>query len=213
MGQPPKALYNHIEMARNWQYPRWRRLLMQSAMWVILGGTVGLAALLDRHQRQETRINLTPPMQVGNVVLRLPANWIPVYSGAGMVTASEPNNDPFVRALQVTVAPPVGQGLVEQLLRRQDPTSAPQSVAFGGAAKTAGNLYVWEESVDQDGQSFPFVRVIATAVLAKGPEVTIRLEHLSRNAQSMEVDDDIDLVRRVAGTVESSPGGVVPDQD
>ena len=186
---------------------------MQSAMWVILGGTVGLAALLDRHQHQEMHINLTAPMQVGGVRLRLPSPWMIEYSDAGMVTASESNNDPFMRALQVTVAPPAEQGLVDQLLRKQDPTSAPQAISFGDAARVAGNLYVWEESVDQEGQSFPFIRVIATAVLPNGPEVTIRLEHLARNAQSMEVDDDIDLVRRVAGTIEPSPGGVVKEQN
>jgi hypothetical protein len=213
MGGPPMPLYNPIGMARNWQYPRWRRLLMQSAMWVILGGTVGLAALLDRHQHQEMRINLTAPMQVGGVRLRLPSHWMIEYSDAGMVTASESNADPFMRALQVTVAPPAELGLVDQLLRRQDPTAATQAVAFGSGAKSAGNLYVWEESVDQDGQSFPFVRVIATAVLSNGPEVTIRLEHLARNAASMDVDDDIDLLRRIAGTVEVAPGGVVPEQD
>ena len=32
-------------MARSWQYPRWRRYVMQAVMWLLLGATLALARL------------------------------------------------------------------------------------------------------------------------------------------------------------------------
>jgi hypothetical protein len=199
-------------MARNWQYPRWRRLLMQSAMWVILGGTVGLAALLDRHQQQQTQILLAAPLQCGDIRLQLPAGWETESSRLGMVTAREPSADPFHRELEVTVAPAAEAGLVDQLLRKEDQTAPPRAIWFGAPGTHPGNLYVLQGAADVDGQPIQYGQVIATAVLAHGPDVTIRLEHLARNS-TMEFKDDIDLVRRIAATVEDSPSTEAPDQD
>jgi len=187
---------------------------MQSAMWLILGGTVGLAALLDRHQHELMRINLADPVPCGDVWLQLPARWLIENSGAaGMITASESSTNPFEPALQVTVAPPAEGGLVDQLLRKQAPTFPPQAISFGKTGKTSGNLYVWQMPLDEDGQSYPFAKVIATAVLPNGPQVTIRLEHLGRNSQAMDLQDDVDLVRRIAATVKLSPGSAVQEQE
>jgi hypothetical protein len=55
--------------------------------------------------------------------------------------------------------------------------------------------------------------VIATTVLPNGPEVTLRMEHLARDTQALDLDDDVDLVRRIAATVQIAPADAVPDQD
>jgi hypothetical protein len=175
---------------------------MQSAMWVILGGTVALAALLDRHQHQQTRVALAQPLQCGAIQLQLPARWMIEYSDPGIVTASESGTFPLRRLLEVTVAPPAEPGLVDQLLQKQNP-GVPQPVSFGSAGAQTGKLYHWQESVDDDAQAHSYVqgRVIATTVLPNGPEITLRLEHLEGSEQAIESDDDIDLVRRIAATV------------
>ena len=199
-------------MARNWQYPRWRRLLMQSAMWVILGGSVGLAALLDRHQHELSQVPLAAA-RCGSVSLQLPAKWIIEYSDSGMLTASESNVDPFTRVIEVTVAPPAETGLIDQLLHRQNPAAVQGKIRFGKSPVSAGSLYALLGEVDFDGQAFPSARVIATTVLTGGPEVTLRLEHPARNPQSVDLDDDIELVKRIAGTVEAAPAGGPQDQE
>jgi len=61
--------YNAAQMARPWEYPRWRRVLMQVAMWVIFGGTLGLAQLVVR-QRQLTPIVLEPRTRLGPLWVR-----------------------------------------------------------------------------------------------------------------------------------------------
>ncbi|HET6247466.1 MAG TPA: hypothetical protein VFE47_07215 [Tepidisphaeraceae bacterium] len=33
-------------MSRPWEYPRWRRVLLQLALWAILGATLGLAQFM-----------------------------------------------------------------------------------------------------------------------------------------------------------------------
>jgi hypothetical protein len=200
-------------MARNWQYPRWRRLLMQSAMWVILGATVGLAALLDRQKHIDNRPALAAPLQCGAIRLQVPLHWMIEFSAPGMVTATESGVYPPLHLLQVTVAPPAEQGLVDQLLRKENPTDPPQPVKFGVPASLMGTLYTWQEPIEEDGEAHAFGRVIATTVLPNGPEVTLRMEHLARDTQALDLDDDVDLVRRIAATVQIAPADAVPDQD
>jgi hypothetical protein len=200
-------------MARNWQYPRWRRLLMQSAMWVILGGTVGLAALLDRHQHLAMITALGSPVQCGDAQLRLPEHWLREYAGTGMVTATESTVYPPNRSLEVTVWPPAEPGLVNQLLHKQS-QNTPQSAAFGSDEKQPGSLFSWERPiVDQSGESGFLGVVIATTTYRNGPQVTIRLEHAAPNDQAMDFQDDIDLVRRIAATVRVSATSMTPDQE
>jgi hypothetical protein len=204
------AAIQSTAMARNWQYPRWRRLLMQSAMWVILGATVGLAALLDRHQHMETRVTLGSPVQCGGIQLQLPSHWMIESSDAGLITATFLGGFPSQHHLEVTVTPPAEPGLIDQLLQKENP-GPPQAVTFGPAGSQAGSLYVRRDQLNQDGESFAIGRVVATTIFPNGPEVTIRLEHVDRNDQSMEFDDDIDLVRRIAATVQIAPSETAPD--
>jgi len=68
-------------MARPWEYPRWRRVLMQVVMWVILGGTLGLAQLVVR-QRQQAPIFLQLPVQVGPLWVSLPLGWTAILADA-----------------------------------------------------------------------------------------------------------------------------------
>jgi hypothetical protein len=199
-------------MARNWQYPRWRRLLMQSSMWLILGGTVGLAALLDRHQHDELRVTLDNPLQCGSIRLQLPAHWMFEFTENGMVTATESNTYPPQRSLEVTVAPPAEPGLIDQLLQKRDAGTA-QPVTFGPAGTSMGHLYSWAVSIEEDSEQGTLGQVIATGVLPSGPEVTLRLKHLAMPGESLDSDEDIDLVRRIAATVKIAPADEPPRQD
>ena len=61
-------------MARPWEYPRWRRVLMQAATWLILGGTVALAQLVV-HQKQRAALRLGPPLRFGALIVRVPEGW------------------------------------------------------------------------------------------------------------------------------------------
>src|ERR1700728_4567356 len=71
---PPISRYN-TPMPRSPYFPRWRNLLMQMAMWLILGATVALAAILDRHLRLGQIIEFAPPVTDGPITFSLPAGW------------------------------------------------------------------------------------------------------------------------------------------
>jgi hypothetical protein len=196
-------------MARNWQYPRWRRLLMQLAMWVILGGTVGLAALLDRHAEEGSQVALAPgALQCGEIKLLLPTRWQIEISNEepGVMTATDlALHFPRIRSVEITVAPPSEPGLIDHLLEKEASDDAPEEIAFTPTGNRPGKLYIWQQSADDENQPLAEDQVIATAVLQDGPEVTIRLKHADRDDQSLDVEGDVDLVRRIAATVKISP--------
>ncbi|MGD0140653.1 MAG: hypothetical protein ABSD28_17430, partial [Tepidisphaeraceae bacterium] len=58
-----------------WYFPRWRQLLVQMVMWIALGATVVLAAILDRHLRLGQIVELSAPITDGPLSFSLPAGW------------------------------------------------------------------------------------------------------------------------------------------
>src|SRR5687768_1430839 len=63
-------------MPRPSEYTPTRRYIMQGVMWLILGGTVALAAMVTQKQRLLHRVDLSSQsLSGGNVSVRLPAKW------------------------------------------------------------------------------------------------------------------------------------------
>ncbi|WP_428940237.1 hypothetical protein [Fontivita pretiosa] len=54
---------------------RLRRFMMQAIMWIVLAGTVGLAAIVNHARRQDLNPSLGQPRTFGQVTLRLPDDW------------------------------------------------------------------------------------------------------------------------------------------
>ncbi len=178
-------------------------------MWLVLGATVGLAALLDRHQQALSRTVLGTPMVCGGIRLQLPAHWLLEYTGSGMITATDSTTYPPHRSLDLTVAPPAEQGLMDQLLQK-DEVGSSEPIKFG---KQTGTVYSSTSRMDQDGEVGVLGRVVATAILPNGPEITLRLNDLGSDEGSLQMDDDTDLIRQIAATVQLAPDAPQPDQD
>jgi hypothetical protein len=49
--------------------------MMQGIMWIILGGTLALAGLVDSHRAARRDPQLRDPITIDGVTLRLPADW------------------------------------------------------------------------------------------------------------------------------------------
>jgi hypothetical protein len=64
-----------MAMARVWYFPRWRHLLMQMVMWLVLGASVVLAAVLDHHLRVGQTIDFSPAVTDDILTFRLPSTW------------------------------------------------------------------------------------------------------------------------------------------
>ncbi|HXE56187.1 MAG TPA: hypothetical protein VN541_24385 [Tepidisphaeraceae bacterium] len=61
-------------MARPWEYLAWRRVVMQACMWLILGGSLGLAELISVHSRNAVE-SIGTQVQVDRFQVRLPDDW------------------------------------------------------------------------------------------------------------------------------------------
>src|SRR6185436_2809849 len=88
-----------------WRYAPWRRYVMQAVMWVILGATVALAALVTSEKRRESRVQLGDPTEYNNLTLRLPRRWKTRIGAEGnpriVVQASEPKESSRSRVLTI----------------------------------------------------------------------------------------------------------------
>lgn len=62
-------------MAKSWQYGRLRAVALQVVMVIILGGSLGLAAFLDRRHSSALNVQLGPPRAEGRLGVRLPKDW------------------------------------------------------------------------------------------------------------------------------------------
>src|SRR5687768_11936341 len=133
-------------MARSWQYPRWRRYVMQATMWLILGATLGLAAFVNHERRRSLRVELGAPATYGPITVRLPRAWDVIAPRESdprvLVSATEPAQTPARRPGQgrtVTVLRerlPAARGPLEHLL-----ISISQPAAVHGPAQ-------WQDAIE-----------------------------------------------------------------
>jgi len=83
-------------MPRPGEYTPARRLLMQTILWVVLGGAVALAGAVVHQKHQALMAELGPVRISGPVHFRLPADWVVVAGQTDdprlVATANEPDN-------------------------------------------------------------------------------------------------------------------------
>src|SRR5206468_10299959 len=84
-------------MARPQTYSPARRFMMQGIMWIILGATVGLAALVSHHRRTSIDVKLGDAISYRGVTVQLPKGWEIVKTSdeqsAVVFTATEKTKD------------------------------------------------------------------------------------------------------------------------
>ena len=178
---------------------------MQIVMIAVLGATVGVAALVDRHRHEMRQIPLDPPIACGPILVQLPHGATVTISSQspGLLTAAINETYPAERQVFVTVAAPAEPGLLEQLLEAKEPSREEQNVPFGKDG-TTGQLYIWSALLHHGDYEMAGVQVIATAQLksADGAQVTIRSNSLgvSEDLQT-QADMDVELVKQIAASV------------
>jgi len=93
-----------MPMAHSWQYPRWRRYVMQAAMCLVLGGTIALAALVNYEIQRQHRVVLGAARSYSDLSVRLPEKWEVAVDDSGsalVIRASEPGPRQFGRELLI----------------------------------------------------------------------------------------------------------------
>jgi hypothetical protein len=176
-------------------YPRWRSLLMQTIMWVVLGGTVALAALLDRHLLRAQILTLSDPIVDGPLTFRFPAtwkNWTRQVGGDATAHVATDSDNGISRTLIVSrQRVPHFMSPAEYMLRVSPLSGTITPDAFKGVTidgwpgqllKYAGRLVSFSSGTDQQ------FTVCSAIVLPIGQTIMIRLD---KNAPFDQADDQL----------------------
>lgn len=192
----PTAIgYNPVPMGRPWEYPRWRRVLMQAVMWVILAGTVGLAQLVVV-ERRRAQIELEAPVRVGPIWVRTPVDWTPTPDSdpdKGILQLLDENNPMHVLAVVVqraSVDEAMG-GVTNQ------PGAGTQPIRFKGLNRN-GVLMAWHRKAHMpDGAWMQEEILLAFTQLPSGYFVAVQLTQQGARIGPA----DADVVKTVADAI------------
>jgi hypothetical protein len=172
------------EMPRAWQYPRWRRILMQATLWLILGCAIGSAELVTRQRLDSIRINLTHAFSSGRLHIRVPAGWVLIRSeDESLNLIGPPAGDSDER--------PDLTANIHQLIQRMSPA---EFLASSGLLR---GTYVAGDNDDPDGQSPDSPNSAKPAgsleeiTVAGTPGVMLRVFRVQRSEMTREVREEL----------------------
>jgi hypothetical protein len=188
-------------MPRPAPYTGTRRLISQVLMWVILAGTVALAALVDRAVNRTMTIAVSEPVTHGNMTVRLPRGWktVPTEGTAAVVAVSEHGADEEGRTLTVfrqrigTLRSPfeylAAGGIIDaEVMAGKENPFQPTTVA--------GSPGIIAEIHYTEADDVPRKMIIACAVLPSRLAIAVRLDGVGA-----EDEGDTLLVQRVASSI------------
>ena len=192
-------------MGRPWEYPRWRRVVMQVAMWLILGGSLGLAQFISVRSRNAVE-SIGTQVQVDRFLVRLPDEWPVVRrhdaDAEGIqVVDPETHRVLFVLVMKLPSLPGLGGPGISP--RR----TAGQAIEFTGLQQT-GTMRMDTQPEDFQGARL-LTRSITAAVSAPPHEAIMIKLMLPPGVQVGRADAR--LVRDVAAGITALPANNVPD--
>jgi len=165
--------YNAL-VARPWENDRWRRLLMQTLMWIILGGTLGLAELVT-YSRNHAPILLSAPRQLGPLSVRLPEDWVSLPGESPEPGVLQAEDQDGTRELVISIESR-STAIAPQLLRRPaGDAEGATPITFKGLALAGIELIVSHPERMPDGKIVSVDDLVATAELPTGDWIQIRL--------------------------------------
>ncbi len=183
-------------MARFEPESGFRRVWRGAIMWAILAGTLGLAALTNEFRHARLRVDLEPPVHVKNISIRLPANWTTsAIEEAGQVLAMK--DEDSGRVLIITMKPPKPMTPGEE----EDPWEITSQLA------TVGKIPLGGANADLMLQRYPtrgggVDALTAERKLDDGNTFRILLIHPSRTRRGPADPTEVDLIKRIAASVE-----------
>jgi hypothetical protein len=82
-------------MAKNSQYGRWRRAVMQAVLWLVLGSTLALAGYVTHRRTTPLDVELAEPVTFGELSARLPRCWDRETATAGDSVSALVAQEPY----------------------------------------------------------------------------------------------------------------------
>ena len=192
---------------------------MQATMWVVLGATVGLAALVNHERRRSMRVELGSPTTHGWLVVRLPKTWQQSASTERddriVARAIEPDEQGLGRTITITrdrITRPISpleflltsdaQMLGLDLLLAQDPKGGKDLVEPITVGGQPGVLVRGVRAAGRNGGgnragSLPHKEIYGATVVPSGHAIVVKLEGDRPGELS-----DVEIVKQLADAIE-----------
>jgi hypothetical protein len=185
---------------------RLRRFLMQTIMWLILGATIGLAALVDHRQHKFLSADLGEPRQFEGFSIRLPSAWSAPEdqrNPQAVVEVAEPYFDYDGRVISVTLKQPSLVDAVSALAgagREEGTIKLSEKIPMGDGM---GTLMVRKLVVQHPlwGMLYSSTNVTASRTLPSGKMLIIELTRGGGRSNKKQQDRDVELMKRIAAAV------------
>lgn len=183
---------------------------MQVTLWVVLGATVGLAALVDHYRSGASAVKLGPMEDFGPLSLRLPSGWAITSEGEPvLLVQAEEGADGRARILSVLRQPvPEEMTALEFIIRSglAPPAAARVAQPIAMAGQTGAMVSVNRQLRGHNGGVVDERDMVAVAMIR--PQHAIIL-HLSSTGNSLGADEE--LIREIAATVKLNDRAEEPD--
>ena len=177
-----------------------RRFMMQGIMWIILGGTVGLAALVNQHKQRLLHVELGPPTKLDGISIRLPQGW-ESFDAEGSSRAVVSLRDPeFDDELQVSLHQ---RTLFERF--RSGGASAGRGASSEQIPVGSGSGQLVRRGLSVQGQYVASMLTVSST-LPDGRELSIELVCPTAGRTS-RLAREIELIKQIAASVRiETPG-------
>lgn len=183
--------YNALMPRENESTP-FRRVMSQTIMWLILGATVGAAALVNQSKQRAMSAPLGDPEQLRGITVRLPSHWenLDEEAEGDQLIRHDP---PFARYLVVTYRQ---LGITDMFRLATDPPEEGmafvEEIDFGGQPARL---------MQQRGSPEPVKELTVSRRLPQAREVSISLIVRDTGRRS-DISREVELIKRVAASVE-----------
>jgi hypothetical protein len=183
--------------------------MMQAIMWVILGATLAVAALVDSHKTRSLEVRLGDPIPLTNATIRVPRGWLleSPEESTSTIQLREPGMEMWGRTIEIEIgksSPAISLFKLFSGSSSKGTVDKSEVIPFGDADGTLVTRHV-----DDDGRFSQFTgarvwRFTATRDLRDGRFVTLMLEDIGQPDKRERVRD-ANLVKEMAASFKLAP--------
>ena len=166
-------------------------------MWLIVGGTVGLAQFVTR-AKQHATIELEPPIEVGQLLVRMPKGWLLHEVADSQISAQDPETEQVIAVAQEQSPPDARTNEPDE--PRPGSQSA-EPIRFGGL-REQGWMQVVQLRRIQDGMVIQDNFLMAEAITPDGLTVAVQLRQSGPRVGAA----DRQLLQAVVNGITRAPG-------
>jgi hypothetical protein len=178
---------------------KFRRFMMQGIMWVILGATVGAAALVNQTKQRALKVVLDPARKFDGFSIQLPRGW-------DNTDVSQDENE-----IVAVVDPAIGDELSVSSTGSRHINNFGRPIATVSIAGQTSKITLYTVPPSEDGP--PLSRLGVTRDLDGGRVLVIALlsPNIARRGDLTPLDYEIEIMKKVAASVQLDEPATSPE--